>query len=333
MKKEDNINKGEIVIYQPKGGEVDIKVKLEKETIWLTQAQLSLLFGIERSVVTKHLHNIFNSKELDKNSVCAKIAHTAADGKVYKTQFYNLDVIISVGYRVNSKKATQFRIWATRVLKEHILQGYTINQKRLLEARSKFKELQNAIAFLREKAVKKTLRGQEKEILDLLGSYAKTLTILNLYDKKKVKKIRGKKAKFVLEYDSCKNIIIVLKKDLAERMEASHLFGIDTGKKLEGIIKNLYQTFDRKELYKTIEEKAAHLLYLTIKDHPFVDGNKRIASFLFIYFLDKNDYLYRKNGEKKINDNALVALALLVAESNPEEKDILIKIIINLINT
>jgi len=264
MKKEDNINKGEIVIYQPKGGEVDIKVKLEKETIWLTQAQLSLLFGIERSVVTKHLHNIFNSKELDKNSVCAKIAHTAADGKVYKTQFYNLDVIISVGYRVNSKKATQFRIWATRVLKEHILQGYTINQKRLLEARSKFKELQNAIAFLREKAVKKTLRGQEKEILDLLGSYAKTLTILNLYDKKKVKKIRGKKAKFVLEYDSCKNIIIVLKKDLAERMEASHLFGIDTGKKLEGIIKNLYQTFDRKELYKTIEEKAAHLLYFIL---------------------------------------------------------------------
>ena len=333
MKKEDNINKGEIVIYQPKGGEVDIKVKLEKETIWLTQAQLSLLFGIERSVVTKHLHNIFNSKELDKNSVCAKIAHTAADGKVYKTQFYNLDVIISVGYRVNSKKATQFRIWATRVLKQHILQGYTINQRRLLETRTKFKELQNAIAFLREKAGKKTLRGQEKEILDLLGSYAKTLTILNLYDKKKVKKIRGKKAKFVLEYDSCKNIIVVLKKDLAERMEASDLFGIDTGKKLEGIIKNLYQTFDRKELYKTIEEKAAHLLYLTIKDHPFVDGNKRIASFLFIYFLDKNDYLYRKNGEKKINDNALVALALLVAESNPEEKDILIKIIINLINT
>ncbi len=234
---------------------------------------------------------------------------------------------------MNSKKATQFRVWATRVLKQHILQGYTINQRRLLETRTKFKELQNAIAFLREKAGKKTLRGQEKEILDLLGSYAKTLTILNLYDKKKVKKIRGKKAKFVLEYDSCKNIIVVLKKDLAERMEASDLFGIDTGKKLEGIIKNLYQTFDRKELYKTIEEKAAHLLYLTIKDHPFVDGNKRIASFLFIYFLDKNDYLYRKNGEKKINDNALVALALLVAESNPEEKDILIKIIINLINT
>jgi len=176
-------------------------------------------------------------------------------------------------------------------------------------------------------------KGEKKEILDLLAGYAKTLTILGQYDKGKVKKPRGKEAKFVLEYGTCRNIIIVLKKDLAERMEASGLFGIDTGKKLEGIIKNLYQTFDKKELYKTIEDKAAHLLYLIIKDHPFVDGNKRIAAFLFVYFLDKNDYLYRKNGEKKINDNALVALALLVAESDSKNKDILIKIIINLINT
>jgi len=333
MKKKNNINKGEIVIYRTKSGEVEIKVKLEKETIWLTQAQIASLFNIERSVITKHLRNVFNSKELNKNSVCAKIAHTAVDGKMYKTQFYNLDVVISVGYRVNSKRATQFRIWATRVLKEHIVQGYTINQRRLLETQSKFKELQSAIAFLREKSSKKTLEGQEKEILDLLGNYAKTFSILTQYDKGKVKKLKGEKAKFVLEYNHCENVVVILKKDLAERMEASNLFGIETGNKFESIIKNLYQTFDRKELYKTIEEKAAHLLYLVIKGHPFVDGNKRIASFLFVYFLDKNDYLYRKNGGRKINDNALVALALLVAVSDSEEKDILIKIIINLINT
>ena len=332
MKKGKDINKGEIVIYRPKSGEIEVKVKLEKETIWLTQAQLSLLFGTKRPAITKHLSNIFKSGELDKNSVCSILEHTATDGKIYKTKFYNLDMIISVGYRVNSKKATQFRVWSTRILKQHIFQGYTINQRRLLETRSKFKELQNAIAFLREKSSKKTLEGQEKEILDLLGNYAKTLSILSQYDRGKVKKLKGREAKFVLEYNHCENIVVILKKDLAKRMEASDLFGIETGKKFESIIKNLYQTFNRRELYKTIEEKAAHLLYLTIKDHPFVDGNKRVASFLFVYFLDKNDYLYRKNGEKKINDNALVALALLVTESDSKEKDILIKIIINLIS-
>jgi len=333
MKKENNIDKGEIVIYRPKSGEIEVKVKLEKETIWLDAHQIAQIFGVNRSTIVKHINNIYKASELDKKSTCSKMEQVTVDGKIKQMNKYNLDMIISVGYRVNSKKATQFRVWATRILKQYILQGYTINQKRLLETRTKFKELQNTISFLQEKACKKTLEGQEKEILHLLGNYSKTLTILNLYDKKKVKKIRGKKAKFVLKYDTCKNIIVLLKKYLAETMEASNLFGIDTGKKLEGIIKNLYQTFDRKELYKTIEEKAAHLLYLIIKDHPFVDGNKRIASFLFIYFLDKNDYLYRKNGEKKINDNALVALVLLIAESNPEEKDILIKILINLINS
>ena len=333
MGKEKDISKGEIVIYHPKSGEVEIKVKLQKETIWLTQAQIASLFGIKRPAITKHLSNIFTSGELDKNSVCSILEHTAADGKKYKTKFYNLDIIISVGYRVNSKKATQFRIWATRDLKQHILQGYTINERRLLETRSKFNELQGAIVFLREKSNKKTLKGQEKEILDLLGSYAKTLTILGQYDKRRVKKPKGKRAKFILEYDSCRDIIILLKKNLMLEKKASGFFGVEPEGKFEGIARNLYQTFDKKELYKTIEEKATNLLYLTIKDHPFIDGNKRIASFLFVYFLDKNDYLYRKNGEKKINDNALVALALLVAESNPQEKDILIKIMINLINT
>jgi len=335
MKKGNNMNKGEIVIYRPKSGEIEVKVKLEKKTIWASLNKIALLFNTDKSGISRHIKNIYESGELNSKATVAKIATVQKEGgrEIKRNiEYYNLDMIISVGYRVNSKRATQFRIWATRVLKEHIVQGYTINQRRLSETRSKFNELQSAIAFLKEKSSKKTLEGQEKEILDLLGNYAKTLTILTQYDKGKIKKPKGKEAKFVLEYNRCENIVVILKKDLAKRMEASDLFGIETGKKFESIIKNLYQTFDRRELYKTIEEKAAHLLYLIIKGHPFVDGNKRIASFLFVYFLDKNDYLYRKNGEKKINDNALVALALLVAESDSKEKDVLIKIIINLIN-
>ncbi|MDF1498551.1 MAG: virulence protein RhuM/Fic/DOC family protein [Patescibacteria group bacterium] len=324
-------NKEDIVIYQSKNGEVVLEVNLREETVWLTQAQIALLFDAERSVITKHLRNIFKDGELNENSVCAKIAHTATDGKIYKTQFYNLDMIISVGYRVNSKRATQFRIWATRILKQNILQGYTINQKRLLEAKGRFKELQNAVAFLQEKSKKELFNGQEREILNLLSEYSKTLTILDLYDKDKLKKPKGKKDKTILEYQNCLKIITEIKKELIVKKEAGNLFGNEIANKFESIIKNLYQTFDGKELYKTIEEKMAHLLYLVIKDHPFSDGNKRIGSFLFVYFLDKNDYLYRETGERKINDNTLIALALLIAESNPKEKSVLIKIITNLI--
>ena len=175
-------------------------------------------------------------------------------------------------------------------------------------------------------------KEQEKEILRLLASYAKTLSILEQYDKGKIKKVKGAKPRFILECQNCREIIIQLKKELIAKKEASGLFGQKTDAKFESIVKNLYQTFGGKELYRTIEDKASHLLYFTIKDHPFTDGNKRIGSFLFVYFLDKNDYLYRESGEKKINDNALVALALLIAESDPKEKDILIKIITNLIS-
>jgi len=332
MKKNISKNKGDIVIYKPKGKEVEIRVKLEKETIWLNAHQIAQIFNIDRTVVVKHIQNIYKNNELFAKSTCAKIAQVAADGRIRRMNQYNLDMIISVGYRVDSKQATQFRVWATRILKQHILQGYTINQKRLLETQTKFKELQNAITFLQKKSRKKLLKGQEKEILDLLGEYSKTLSILEQYDKRKIKKAKGQKGKFVLSYDNCKDIIIKIKENLMTKKEASNFFGIEVEKKFESAIENLRQTFAKKELYRTIEEKAAHLLYLTIKDHPFIDGNKRIASFLFIYFLDKNDYLYRKNGEKKINDNALVALALLIAESNPKEKDILIGIVTNLIS-
>lgn len=332
MMKKDNINKGEIVIYKPKGGEVELRVKLEKETVWLDAHQMAQIFDVNRPAIVKHINNVYKTGEIDKETTCSILEQVAADGKIRRMNFYNLDMIISVGYRVNSKRATQFRIWATKVLKHHILQGYTINQKRLLEGQERFKELQNVIVFLQEKSQERLLEGQEKGILNLLSSYARTLTILEQYDKGKIKKPKGKKDRFVFRYADCKNIIIELKKSLMAKREASNLFGIDVEKKMESIVKNLYQTFGGKELYKTVEEKTAHLLYLTIKDHPFIDGNKRIGSFLFVYFLDKSNYLYRENGEKKINDNALVALALLIAESAPHEKDVLIKIIINLIS-
>ena len=245
---------------------------------------------------------------------------------------YNLDMIISVGYRVNSARATQFRIWATTVLKKYLLQGYAVNEKRLIEAKEKFNELQTAISFLQEKSQKELLSVQAGEILNLLSSYAKTLTILEQYDKGQLKETKGGKTKFILTYEQCLQIIKELKKELVTKNEAGDLFGSERDGSFEGIIRGLYQTFGGKELYPSIEDKASHLLYFIIKDHPFSDGNKRSAAFLFVYFLDKTGFLFKKSGERKINDNALVALALLVAESEPKEKETMVKIIKNILS-
>ena len=329
--RENNIRKGEIVIYKTPSGP-EIQVKLEKDTIWLDAHLIARLFNVNRPAIVKHINNIYKSGELDKKSTCSILEQVAADGKIRKMNLYNLDMIISVGYRVNSNRATQFRIWATKTLRDHLVKGYTINKKRLLEAQEKFKELQTTIVFLQEKTKKELLSGQASEILSLLSSYSKSLTLLEEYDKRKLREIKGKKAKFVLKYDECEKIISEVKKELVNKKEASELFGREIGGSFDGVIKGIYQTFNGKELYPTIEGKASHLLYFIIKDHPFIAGNKRTGSFLFVYFLDKNDYLYRENGEKKINDNALVALSLLIAESDPKEKDILIKIITNLIS-
>jgi len=328
-KQKEAPKQGEIIIYKDKRGEIELEVNVGKKTVWLTQSQVAVLFGSERSVITKHIRNIFKDKELIEKSNVQKMHIANSDKPV---TFYNLDVVISVGYRVNSKRATQFRIWATNVLREHLIKGYTVNQKRLLQERENFEKLQKTIAFLREKAHAKTLQGQESEILDLLGDYARTLTFLEQYDKSKLKVARAGKAKFVLKYEVCQNIVAEIKKELMTKKEASDIFGTQRGGAFESVIKNLYQTFGGKELYANLETKAAHLLYLVIKDHPFSDGNKRIGAFLFVYFLDKNKYLYDAKGEKKINDNALTALALLVAESNPKEKDVIIALITNLLN-
>jgi len=325
----NNLGKGNIVIYKNKSKQVQLEVKLEKETVWLTQKQIAQLFQTDRTVITRHISNIFQSGELFEKSNVQNM-HIAFSDKPVK--FYNLDMIISVGYRVNSLRATQFRIWATKVLKGYLVKGYTINQKMLLRQSEKLRELQNAISFLQEKSQRKLLEGQSQEILNLLGTYSKSFSILEQYDKNKLETPQGKKPKFILSYEDCLQIISKIKQDFSEKKEASSLFGQESGRKFESIARNLYQTFGGKELYKSIEEKASHLLYLTIKDHPFIDGNKRIASFFFVYFLDRNNFLYKMTGERKINDNTLVALSLLIAESNSKEKDTMIKIIINILS-
>ena len=325
----------QLVIYQTKKGEIEFRGDFDCDTVWGNLNQIAELFGVQKAAISKHLNNIYKDGELNKKATVSILETVQKEGKreiKRNIEYYNLDAMLSVGYRVNSKQATQFRKWATKILKEYLLQGYTINKNRLAEARNKFQDLQTTISFLQSQTEKKQLKGQEKEILHLLADYSKTLSLLEKYDKNKFKKLKGKKTKFVLKYKECLEIITCLKKELIAKKEAGDIFGMERNSAFESIVKNLYQTFGGKELYKNLEEKSAHLLYLTIKDHPFSDGNKRIGSFLFVYFLDKNNYLYRKSGEKKINDNALTALALLIAESNPKEKDVLIKIVINLLN-
>lgn len=327
-KKQEKFNKGEIIIYKPAKGQVELKVRFKDETVWLRQNEIAQLFNKDRSVITKHINKIFKDKEVDKKSN-VHFLHIANSDK--PIAFYGLDVILAVGYRVNSVRAISFRKWATSILKKYLLQGFALNRKRLIEARDKFNQLQETISFLQKQSKKELLKGREIEILSLLADYSKTLSLLEQYDTGSLKSGKGQKTRFILEYKNCVEIVSKIKKQLIVKKEAGNLFGQERGGEFEGIIKGLYQTFAKKELYQSIEDKAAHLLYLTIKDHPFSDGNKRIASFLFVYFLDKNNYLYRENGEKKINDNALTALSLLFAESDPKEKEQMIALICQLL--
>lgn len=324
------MEKNKIVIYKTSKGP-EIEVTLEKGTVWLDAHHIARLFDVDRTGIVRHIANVYKTGELDRKSTCAKIAQVAKDRKIREMDFYNLDVILSVGYRVNSKRATQFRIWATSTLRTYIVQGYAVNEKRLLGMQDKLQELQSAIVFLQEKSKHQLLEGQEKDILDLLSQYSRTLTLLEQYDTGKLKLITKGKSEFILQYDNTRILIDKMKRDLLARKEAGDLFGQEYDDKLKGIIGTLYQSFGGRELYSSLEEKAAHLLYFIIKDHPFADGNKRIASFLLVYFLDQNDFLYRKTGERKINDNALATLALLIAISDPKDKDVMIKIITNLL--
>ena len=321
-------SKGEIVIYTAKDGQAELEVRLEEETVWLTQKQIAGLFSTERSAITKHLNNIVKTGELHEKSNVQKLHIANSDKRV---KFYNLDFIIAVGYRVNSARATQFRIWASKVIRDYLVKGYSINQKRLLEQTEKLNELQQAISFIHDKANFPELEDQAQELLKLINDYAQSLTLLYQYDEGKLVLAKGKKPEFVLDYEDCCDLIDQLREKLAEKSEAGGLFGQGVESRFQGIVANVYQTFDGEELYQSTEEKAANLLYLTIKDHPFSDGNKRIGSMIFIYFLERNRSLSKKSGVRKISDNTLVALALLVATSDPKDKDVMIKIIANLL--
>jgi death-on-curing family protein len=335
--KKDNFPKGEIVIYKTKDGKAKLEVNLREETVWLTQKQIADLFDVNVPAASKHIKNIFKDKELEYRATVSKMEIVQKEGNRIiqrMTEFYNLDMIISIGYRVNSQRATQFRIWATKVLKDHLLKGFTVNEKRLKEQKlGKLQELESAIALLQGAIRNRELNKIEAEgLLKVITDYANSWILLQKYDEgrlaipKKVSKFRWE-----LDYEEAKKAIAELKSNLIKSKNATEIFGQEREHGLDAIIGNLNQSFGGKKLYSSVGEKAAHLLYFVIKDHPFIDGNKRSASFLFILYLLKNNYLLNKKGERKINDNALVALALLVAESDPKKKDVMVALIMNIL--
>jgi prophage maintenance system killer protein len=318
----------EVILYQADDGQTRLEVRLDRETVWLNQDQMAELFGRERSVITKHLRNVFKAGELDEASVRAKYAHTALDGKTYQTQFYNLDAIISVGYRVNSLRGTQFRQWATGVLREHLVKGYTIHEQRLREESAKLREMQQTVDLLaRTLTTQELLTDTGRDVLRVINDYAYALATLDRYDHGTLAiGETTRQALCVIDYDEGIGVVHSMKG------EFDGLFGIEKDQGFKSALGTIYQTFDGKELYPSVEEKAANLLYFIVKNHAFSDGNKRIAAALFIYFLAGNAILYRPDGSKRLADNALVALTLLIAESLPEEKETIVKVIINLIN-
>jgi prophage maintenance system killer protein len=322
MKKQNEEARGEIVLYQTPDGSVELDVRLERETIWLTQKQMSELFDTERSVITKHLRNVFKTGELIQDSVSANFAHTAGDGKTYQTAFYNLDAVLSVGYRVNSKRGTQFRIWATKLLRDYLLKGYTVNERRL-------RDLNQAVRLIAGVADRQDLSGDEaKALLRVVGEYRFALDLLDDYDYQRVgAPPAGEKAVHPLSYQEALRIV----GQLRERFGGSTLFGRQKDEGLQSALGAVMQTFGGRDLYPSLEEKAAHLLYFLIKNHAFVDGNKRIGAALFLWFLEKNEAIRDRNGERRISDAALVALTLLIAESKPAEKEIIVRIVTHLL--
>ena len=331
LNKDIEIMETKIVIYEDVNGEIKLDVTLENDTLWLSQKQLEVLFDRDKSVISRHIKNIFKDEELDKNSVVAKNATTATDGKIYQVEYYNLDMIISLGYRVNSKRATSFRVWATKILKDYIINGYSINNKRLQQ--KGLKELNETISLLKDTISNTQIELSEaKGLLDVILNYSRTWTLLQGYDEDSLKiNFVAKEAKFILDSDEAKNYIAQLKDELIKKGEATELFGREKAGEFEGILRNIYQTFGGVDLLESVEEKAANLLYYIIKGHPFNDGNKRIGAFMFILFLSKNNMLYKSNGELKINDNALVALSLMTAKSDPKQKDTIINLIVNIL--
>ncbi len=317
-----------------KDGQILLPVQVEAESIWLTQKQMAELFEKSVKTISEHIGNIYKEGELQRNATVRKfrIVQIEGDREVERDiDHYNLDVVISVGYRVKSKRGTKFRIWATKVLKKYIICGYALDKERL--QRQKLAELDATLQLIRQAVASRDLGVEEvRGFVEIIGTYAKSWALLQGYDEQTLQEVvRTKEQRFILDYDEAKAAIAALKRELIRKGEASELFGREKAGEFRGNLLAIYQSFGGEELLPSIEQKAAHLLYYIVKGHPFSDGNKRIGAYLFVLFLHKNGILYRSNGEPLINDNALAALTLLVATSHPSQKEIIIRLIMNML--
>lgn len=320
-----------IEIYSSQDGSIQLKVKLENDTVWLTQSQMAELFGVDRTSIVRHIRNIYKSEELDQNSTCAKNAQVRTEGHrsvLREIPYYNLDMIISVGYRVNSKNATSFRRWATSVLKQYLIKGYVFNQQIKLDRYNELKDvvrLMSRTVGLQEKVTSEEYDG----LFNVISDYVYALDTLDHYDYQSLSIQKTTKEElFRATYDNAMEAISALK----EKFGGSQWFANEKDDSFKSSIGQIYQTFGGEDLYPSVEEKAAMLLYLVVKNHSFSDGNKRIAAMLFLWFLNNNHVLYAEDGHKRIADNTLVALTLMIAESRTEEKDVMVKVVVNLIN-
>ena len=321
-----------ILIYQDNDNNIHTEVQLENDTVWLSQSQLADLFKKSKQNISLHIRNIFKEGELIEDSVVKDSLTTASDGKEYSIKHYNLDVIISVGYRVKSQQGTQFRIWANQVLKEYLTQGYALDQDRLKKQKHQIQELQKTITLFQQAQSNSLSQPEASGLLSVLTDYTHSFILLNQYDTGNFPE-GGLNTNITVEITLSRAMKAIhdLKHRLMVQQEATELFGHPKDGSFAGILGNIIQSFGDEYLYPSVEEQAAHLLSFIIKNHPFTDGNKRIGAFMFIWFLQLNQHHLKRSGESKINDNALVAIALLVAQSDPNQKDTMIKLIINLI--
>lgn len=327
-------NKGQIIIYVKEDGRTQIDVKLQGDSLWLSQRLISELFEKDVNTINDHIRNIYSEKELAEDSTTAIFQIKQQEGKRKVNRsvtFYNLDLILSVGYRVNSKKGTAFRIWASRILKDYLLRGYSLNEKKLQEKVEQYEALKKAVTLINNVTGSQLLsENQATGLLRVLSDYTYALEVLDKYDHQILKiEATSPKQLFQITYHSAMQAISGLK----ERFGGSSLFGNEKDESFQGSLAAIYQTFSGEDLYPSVEEKAANLLYFVIKNHSFSDGNKRIAAFLFVWFLEKNGILYHSDGSRKLADNALVALTLMIAESKPEEKEMMTKVVVSLINS
>ena len=329
---EENINRGEIVIYRAEDNSIQLEVRMEQESVWLTQKQIAELFGVKKAAISKHVANIFSQGELSPDMTVSKMETVVSRGfrgqVIDRVDYYNLDMILSIGYRVNSKRAIAFRQWSTKVLKDFIVRGFAINDKIRREQLSDLRQLVQIVGrTVQSKAVES--KDETQAIFDVVLDYTYALDTLDNYDYERLTvKETTPEERFHATYENAMQTINTLR----EKFGGSTLFGNEKDDSFKSSIGQIYQTFGGADLYPSVEEKAAMLLYLVTKNHSFSDGNKRIAATLFLWFLNNNGILYREDGTKRIADNTLVALTLMIAESRTEEKDTMVKVVVNLIN-